>query len=470
MTPMFSPIQGIALLAGYGGVVFAVAWASTRRDPRTVSNYLAADRQVGLWPGAFSIAATWIWAPALFISAREAYTRGLVGLFWFTAPNIACLILFAFFAERMRQRMPEGFTLSAFIRERFSRRVQTLYWIELLGLATCSFAVQLLAGGKVVAALTGLPFLAATVGLAAIAVAYTLFSGIRASIVTDYLQMLLILLVGATLVPWAVARGGGLHALQLGLGGHTGAFTSLVSATGLETALTFGLPVTLGLMAGPFGDQSFWQRAFALRRDAVRPAFIWGAVIFGIVPLTMALLGFIAAGNQWTSDNPELIGLDVVVRLLPAWTLVPFVYMLISGLASTLDSNLCAVSSIAMHDMHPNASNERHTLRTGRASMIALALAALVVANIPGMQILYLFLFYGTLRASTLLPTIVSLTKKHVSEPGMFWGIFAAIVVGLPIFAIGNFRNIPTLTIAGSLLTVLCSGAIVLASSRKPER
>ena len=38
--------------------------------------------------GGTSIAASWIWAPALFVSVQLAYEKGIAGIFWFTIPNV----------------------------------------------------------------------------------------------------------------------------------------------------------------------------------------------------------------------------------------------------------------------------------------------------------------------------------------------------------------------------------------------
>ena len=81
------------------------------------------------------------------------------------------------------------------------------------------------------------------------------------------------------------------------------------------------------------------------------------------------------------------------------------------------------------------------------------------------MQILYLFLFYGTLRASTLLPTLIAIGTHRTGDRGMFWGILVAFIVGLPVFAIGNFTSQPGLALGGSILTVLSAGIIALLGS-----
>lgn len=471
--PVFSITQGILLMAGYGVLAFAISWIFSHRSHSGKLQFLVAGRSLGKWESAFSISATWIWAPALFIAAQKAYTQGLAGLFWFTVPNVLCLIIFAYFAENIRRKLPEGFTLSDYMRGRFSKRVQNLYMLELVGLAACSFAVQLLAGGKIIAALTGIPYFWVTVALAAISLSYSLFSGLKASVVTDYAQMIWILLVGFTLVPWAIANAGGMEVVVKGLGGISGEFSGIFSGKGLEVAVAFGIPVTIGLLAGPFGDQSFWQRAFATKQEHVKSAFIWGALIFAVVPLLMSLTGFIAAGKGWTMTDVATTNLETVMRLLPVWTLIPFVYMLLSGLISTQDSNLCSIASIVGHDIANRrektdttgeAGNSR-VMRMSRLSMAVLAVITIAIANLPGIKILHLFLFYGTLRASTLLPTVLTLLSEKIAEKGVFWGILAAILIGLPVFAYGSITGDTPWVVTGSLFTVLSSGMITFIVS-----
>ena len=87
---------------------------------------------------------------------------------------------------------------------------------------------------------------------------------------------------------------------------------------------------------------------------------------------------------------------------LPKWTAVPFLFALLSGLISTLDSCLCSISSIAGEDL---TKRKVDSVKNAKQAMRLLCIGGLLVANIPNMQILYLFLFYGTLRASTLIPT-----------------------------------------------------------------
>lgn len=457
---LFSPLTGLLILLAFGAASYlATVTAGKKFRSGTKQSFLVADRNVGWVPNGLSIAATWIWAPALFVAAEQGYKHGWVGVFWFTVPNVACLVIFAFFAHMMRRKYPQGFTLSGFMRDNYSPRVQRVYLVMLTGLAIASFAVQLLAGGLVVATLTGINFLWVTVVLALIALSYSLKSGLHASIVTDYLQMGLIAVVGLVLAPWVVTQAG-MDVTLDGMAGFDGVYTSLTSGPGAAVFWSFGLSTSIGLLSGPFGDQSFWQRAFASKQEDTRKAFIFGAAVFAIVPLTMSLLGFALAGSgKDLNGDTQLVNLHAIINWLPEWTVIPFMLFILSGLVSTLDSNLASIGSLAGGDM-VKSEGSKDVIRGARYAMLGLTAAGLLLANVPGLTITALFIFYGTVRATTLLPTVLSLLKPR-SERGMFWGPVAAAVIGLPISAYGNLLNVTEAKVIGSLLVLAISGGLV---------
>lgn len=458
---LLSPLTGWALLLGFGAVTALMIRLGANGSglSSTKDGYLLMNRDLGWVRGAFSIAATWIWAPALFVAATQGYLHGWVGVFWFTVPNVLCLILFGWFARRMRRMFPDGFTLSGAARQRYSPRVQVAYVVSLLTLSAASFAVQLLAGGLVVSVLTGIPFWMITIALAVIVLAYSQRSGLGASIVSDWLQMWVIGVVGVGL-SLLVASMAGMDVIAAGTTGIERDYTSLVSGPGAALFWSFGLSTTIGLLSGPFGDQSFWQRGWAIREKDVGKSFVVGGLIFALVPLSMGLLGFAAAGAGLSPDDPQLTNMEAIVHWLPSWTVVLFLLYIFSGLASTLSSMLSSVSSLAGHDLGSTRWGARvDPVRRARVSMALLALVGLAIANVPGIAIVQLFIFYGTVRASVFVPTIVMLLwRRPLSEAGAFWGIVGALVVGLPASAYGNLTgNVPWI-VGSSLLVIGCSG------------
>ena len=451
----------LIVLLTYAAVMLGVTVLMTKKE-NNIERFCVGNRNTGWMVSALSIAATWIWAPALFTSTENAYTKGFAGLFWFLVPNVLCLILFIPFAKRIREEMPVGITLSGYMYGKYhSKAVKNIYLFQLGALSALSTGVQLLAGSKILSMLTGIPFAAMTVIMAVIAFSYSQFSGIKASILTDAVQMVFMLAASIGFVAFGVKNGGGMETLVTGLGGAAGDAGALFSQKGWEIFLGFGLPTTVGLMSGPFGDQCFWQRAFCVRKNRIGRAFMVGALLFGIVPLSMGILGLIGAGMGYTAVDTGVINFELIKALFPEWAVIPFLFMVISGLLSTVDSNLCAASSLTTDIFREK------TVGKTKGAMLLLLGAGIAIANIPGLTVTHLFLMYGTFRASTLLPTVFTLRGIKLVPRGIVAGILLSMAVGLPVFGYGNVQGIAVYKTAGSLLTVILSGAVALALSRK---
>lgn len=453
-------MYGIIVLLIYATIMLGATLFFARR--KNNDSFHIADRNIGAVISALSIAVTWIWAPSLFTSAEKAYTNGLPGLFWFLVPNVLCLIIFIPFAKKIRREMPAGITLSGYMKEKYnSKRVNKIYLFQLGSLSVLSTAVQLLAGSKILNMMTGIPFWALTIALAVIAYSYSQISGIKASVITDNLQICFILLGCFILLPLTLKSCGGIGTLFKGVSGYTGDFLSLFDKNGISVMLSFGLPTAIGLMSGPFGDQSFWQRTFAMKEKGIGKAFLLGALIFALVPLSLGAIGFIAAGSGFIANDVGMVNFEFIKSILPSWALIPFLFMLLSGLLSTVDSNLCSAASLTTDFKFEN------NLKASKSTMVVLLLIAIAIANIPGLTVTHLFLFYGTLRASTLLPTVMTLIGKKLTKNGVYYGVLSALIVGLPIFAYGSIFNIAIYKTIGSLLTVLLSGIVATVITRR---
>lgn len=468
---ILTQLDGWLLIAMFF-VVMSLIVVCLRKRRQTKEEFLAAGHSAPWLLTAFSMAATWVWAPSMFTAAEKAYTQGFAGMFWFVVPNILTMILFAFFANKMRKLRPDGWTFSDYIREKYSKRAHNMFLVESFGLQICSLAVQLLAGATIFHKITGLPFFTTTLVLAIVPLLYSLTNGIRGSVTTDFAKMgfiALVLLLGLPIMTANV----GFDTLVSGLGGITGDYSHLFEKTGIAVMLAFGLPTTIGLLSGTFGDQMFWQRVFCVKQDKVKRTMISAAFIFGIVPTSLACFGLFAAGAGLDIADTQLVNVGAVIAFCPRWFLYLFFLMILAGLISTVDSIFCAVSSVAGHDVVMRLTDGKTdgesvtingktftSIQIARMVMVVVCVLAILVANIPGLTITYLFLFYGTLRSSVMLPTIFAINGKRMTERGIYYGIMASIVVGLPIFAIGNFNGNVPMIVTGSLLTIGLSGAI----------
>ena len=108
-------------------------------------------------------------------------------------------------------------------------------------------------------------------------------------------------------------------------------------------------------------------------------------------------------------------------------------------------------------------------MKAAKGSMLLVLALAILIANIPGLTVTGLFLIYGALRSTTMLPTVLTLKGKALSARGVFAGVLVSLAVGMPIFIVGTVTGNAALKAAGSLCAVLLSGIISLALSRREE-
>lgn len=190
-----------------------------------------------------------------------------------------------------------------------------------------------------------------------------------------------------------------------------------------------------------------------------KKSFVIGALVFGLVPLSMGILGFVAGGSGIYFEETGFVNFELIKAILPAWFMIPLLFMVVSGLISTVDSNLCAMASLV--------SDFTDKLRHARISMVVLLVVGILIANIPNVTVTDLFLFYGTLRASTLSVTLLTLCGKKLHPTGVSAGVVLSIAIGLPVFAVGSVCGIAWVKLAGSILTLAISGAFALIYTKE---
>jgi len=465
-----SATTGYIFLFLFGmGMIFITYLLASWKSRHTKEGFLLAGRKVNWFFGGTSIAASWIWAPALFISVQLAYEKGIAGIFWFVLPNMIALAIFSILGPKIRNQFSEGYTLPEFIKHRLGWKVHKVYLFPYFFYQLMAVTVQLFAGGSLISLLTGISLTSIMPILALIALTYTLISGLQASIITDFVQMSIIVLAGIVILPYTWLTAGGWGAIKSGFGGLVG--VTNIFDPGI--AFSLGIVTSIGLIAGAIADQQYWQRSFAIKRTHLFKAFIFGALLFGIVPLALSSLGFIAANPALGINLPEgidasMIGVQTVSVLLPQWAVLLFVIMLLAGLSSTLDSGLSAASSLWVTDIS-KSKNDKESIKSARYAMTGMAtlglLIAMAVAYIPGFGLFHLWWVFNTIAATIVVPTVLCLYWKKLSPQGVFWGVIVAFVIGLPIFIYGNIIENPVWTVGASLFIIAISTLFCVVST-----
>jgi len=497
-----SQTSGYWLIGLFGTAMIALTYFASRSDKwmKSGTGFLVAWRDVPWYLAAPSVAASWIWAPALFVSVQKSYQLGLPGIFWFTAPNILALVVFAILAPRIRRIIPGGYTLPDWIRYRLgSDAVHKVYLVPFIWYQVMAVCVQIFVGGLMLNYLTGVPLNIVMILLLVLCLIYSLISGLRASIVTDFVQMVFII-AGVLIVPVWVAAKVGWSSVAAGLGGMAGN-TNIFDP---KVAFSFGIVTSIGLIAGSISDQQYWQRAFAIRPKDLVASYVFAGILFGIVPILLSVLGFAAADPANGVAMPSgvglpMIGIEMVVKVLPLSASVFFVVMLLSGLMSTLDSGMCAASSLYAIDLAPLTPTQRaviarerlgkpltvselaikdqldkETVGRARTGMYLISLLGLGVAFVVEhlFSLDRLWWIFNGVASCFVVPTVLSLYYDRLTAKGVVLGICGA-SLGMVAFVYGNWTQNDTITVASAVfivgISLVCCLAFRSAEPWRPE-
>ena len=472
---LVEPTTGALLLLLFGVAMIGavVLLTGAGRRAMTMSGFLVADREVGVTRGAFSAAVTFIWAPAVFVCSLKSFTQGVPGIFWFMLPNILCFVIFGWVASRVRRQHPNGFTLTEYIADRLGNRAAHLSVLSifLLWMLT-AITINGVAGGTMLSAVSGLDFRVAVIGLAALALVYSLISGMRASILTDVLQMSMALGIAFFLVPTVLSKAGGLSTVREGLGGLAG----LTNPLDPTVTIQFGVVSAIGLIGGTLQDQMFYQRAYSVRQEVVKKMFLLGGLLFTLVPLSLSMLGFVGAAlvdqGALSVDNPEMVGPAVIGHYLPTSALILFILLAFAGLASTLDSAFCGISSLVSVDIYrryikPDAS-DRESLRAARLGMLVLGVVGVLVALLQP-NIIWVFNFYAAVAVGGLAPVLFVIAGFRPKSRAVVISVIAALAIALPSSIYGNLHENYWLIVGGPVVALMIAAAICGVSLGKRD-
>ncbi|MBU0547597.1 MAG: hypothetical protein KJ710_06710, partial [Candidatus Omnitrophica bacterium] len=439
-----------------------------RKYPNNLNTFLVSNRSITFISGALSIAAAWIWAPALFIASQKAFESGLPGVFWFSIPNALALVLIGIFATKLKSYKPDGFTLPEFIKIRLGKRNHLLFIIIILIVQLYSLTLHLTATNLVLTKFTSYSKEALIILLAMTFYILAVVRGIRSSIFADIVKILFIIVIVLVIMPVVIMKNGGIQTVLHGLNVKS---TNIFDPT---IFLTFGISVSISLLTAAVIDQQLWQRAFSIKKGNEKKAFILGSIIFFIIPLGLSCFGFLAAAKDLVPKSNQLVGYEIIASSLPFIGVALFVFTIILTMIAAGSSALCAVSSICAVDIYGTylnkASTEKQRLKVGRISIILILVIATLIAFIPNIQLLYLLLLIGAIRSALLAPTFFAIFKKNLSSQGTFYGMLGGIIIGLPVFVYGSLAKKPLISSAGSLLTLLTSFIIVILFNKlRPE-
>ncbi|WP_051017595.1 sodium:solute symporter family protein [Rhodococcus sp. R1101] len=459
----FSAATIVTLLVFFYGGTLLISARIGKKD-ENADGYMTAGNKVGFGVSAASMTATWIWASSLYASATSGYTYGVSGPIHYGLWG-ALMILFIYpFGKRIRAVAPKAHTLAEVMFARHGRSSQLMLAGSNLVGSLISLMSNFIAGGVLISLLSPFDFVQGVVFIAVGVLLYTLWSGFRASVLTDFVQVVAMLGAVVVIIPAVFFLTGFPGAFDSGAGNLSDQQGDFFSS---EAFLNQGAPYIAAVLAYAIGNQTIAQRLFAVREDLIKPTFVTATIGYGATVIGVGMFGVLALylGIDPMDSDVNNIVPQMVASFLPTALVVMFFVMIIGALSSTADSDLSALSSIVMADIYgqniaggTRNADPKRMLFVGRATMIVATAAAVAFASMR-LSILDLLVFVGALWGALVFPVIASFYWDKVTNKAFTTSVLVALAAFLPV-RFGWFPMDGVITWAVDIASVIGVGVI----------
>ena len=411
----------------------AIGAYSATRAVKTADDYLLASRSVGPWMTAFSAVATnnsgFMFIGLIGLTYLEGISAAWIMVGWMGGDWLAWLVVH----KKLRKLSADAAvdTIPGFLAlDENGRRSDLLALIG--GLLTVLFlgtyaAAQLSAGSKALHVMFGWPHEAGAILGAVVIVLYCFTGGIRASIWTDTVQSLVMMVSMLMLSAVALEEIGGFDALWSQLGAIDPRLVQVIPEK--QFGFTPFLLGWFGAGLGVVGQPHVMVRAMAIRDpEEIKKArtiyFGWywifsaGCILVGMA--CRALLDIPSIENF----DQELALPQLALQLLPGVLVGVVLGGLFSATMSTADSQVLSCSASIAHDIFPSKKSDHYSL--SRIATVGVTALAVVIALYGSRSVFALVTLAWSLLASSLGPLLVLRVLKQRVSP--IWGV--AMMVG----------------------------------------
>ncbi len=443
-------------------VLFSAAFAVAgmlyaRRSSHTLEDYIVARNTQGSVATLLTLLASSLGAWILFSPPQAATWGGLAAVIGYSlgamSPRIAMIPL----GKRMRELIPRGHSLTEFLMARYGRSMYALALLIMLFYMFIAMAAEITAISKLVTLLAPVPLWLTAAIVMGFTLLYTAYGGLKASIFTDKVQVVIIvpLLLALVFIGWKAS--GGVANVTQALQERAPQLLDLSDPVGIKAGVTFFVAI---LLTGIF-HQGNWQRIYSARDTrTMRNGFLLGGVLVVPFIFVMGLFGLAFVGLAPEGDSSVAL-FSVVMPQIPLWLAIALIPLGLALVMSSADTTISAVSSIVAVDVGrllPNVGTAT-LMRLSRWLILLLAIPVMVVAA-QGYSVLYLFLLADLLCAAAAFPVFYGLFSARHNGFDATAGTLGGLAAGLFLFPMPG--EPPTYLLESFLMAALVPAAVIL--------
>ena len=402
-----------------------------------LNNYLTANRNIGTFSLTTSLIASALGAWILFGPASASTWGGMGAIIGYSLGTAFPMFFLIFLGKKIRKEFPKGSTLVEFIRKKFGKSLFKLILLMTIFYMFIFLCAEVTAVAVLINYISGTELWLTALIVLLSTLIYTLYGGLKASIFTDNIQMIVIFVLLLISLIYINSFSGSQFSFEF-IKEKNPHLLSSEYIPGYTAGLTFFIAVA----ATNLFHQGNWQRVYAAKDyKTLKKSLIFS--FFVIIPVVF-YMGF--SGMVAFSIDPNIRpDLGFFSLLLKEKTTLLSVFIIVLGLAltiSTVDTLINAISSLIVVDGKAvfNFRKKTNYLKFSKSVIIFLSIISFVVAS-KGFDILYLFLLADLFCCAFVLTIFYSFYNKNISEKTAYIAIIIGLISGILFFPSPDFSK-----------------------------
>ena len=420
-------------------IIFALLGFNYSRKFRSISDYLTANRSSGVFSLTTSLSASALGAWILFGPASASTWGGLGAIIGYSLGTAFPMFFLIFFGKKIRSEFPKGSSLIEYIRRKFGRSLFKLILLMTIFYMFIFLCAEVTAVAVLINYISGTELWITSLIILLSTLCYTLYGGLRASIFTDNIQMIVIGILLLISFIYIKSSLGSQFSFEF-IGKKNPQLLNSTYIPGYTAGLTFFIAVA----ATNLFHQGNWQRVYAAKNFKIlKKSLIISFFIIIPIVFFMGFSGMVA----FSIDKTVRPDLGFFSLLLKDQSELITITIIILGLAltiSTVDTLINAISSLIVVDGKATLGLKKINYFNFSSYIITfLSIICFIVAS-RGFDILYLFLLADLFCCSFVVTVFYSFYNKQINEKIAY----ISILVGL----IGGSLMFPSIDFSKSLL------------------
>ena len=418
-------------------LLFAFLGINHTKKFKGLNNYLTANRNIGVFSLTTSLTASALGAWILFGPASAATWGGIGAVIGYSLGTAFPLFFLIYLGKKIRNEFPKGSSLIEFMRRKFGKSLFKLILLMTIFYMFIFLCAEVTAISVLINYISGTEFWITALVVLSSTLIYTLYGGLKASIFTDNIQMIVIGVLLFISFIYITSFTGSKFSFDFVLKKNP----QLLSSHYIPN-YTAGLTFFIAVAATNLFHQGNWQRVYAAKNyQTLKKSLIISFLIIIPIVFFMGFSGMVAFSID-PSTRPDL---GFFSLLLKEQTIFLSLFIIILGMAltiSTVDTLINAISSLLILDGKAvfNLSKKTNYLNFSKYIILFLSFISFIIAS-KGFDILYLFLLADLFCCAFVLTVFLSFYDKSINENLAYISILIGLIGGFLLFPSPDFSK-----------------------------